>query len=607
MRANVVIFLSVLCVVSGYVEAEKVTPVQKVIQLLNGMLENAKKEKHEEAVMFASFKQFCDDTTRDTSENIAAGNDSIKKLNADILKFDADAQRLGREIENHQADIARWTRDIANAQTVRDKEHEDYLATHKDYSESVDALGRAVQVMKNQSHDRKQEALLQVAKYIPANKFQELHSFLQMQKGDGDDDFMNREAPEANAYEFQSGKIVALLEKLQDQFEDERSTLEKEEANKKHSFDMFKQDTTGSINDSTSISSDKSQEKAENEENSGSANADLDETTKNRDEDKAYLTELDSTCKTKSVDFENRQQLRGEEIEAISKAVEILSDGKVSGAADKHLPAYVQTSFLQLRSVQNKDMTISSTSKAVAFLKAQSEKLHSRVLSNLVQDVSVDPFTKIKKMIKVLINRLMEEATSESKHKKFCDKELSLNKNTRVKKEGLVSENKATIDELSSDIQELTEECSDLQDEIIALQKQSQEATQQRQDEKAKNEQTIADAKAAQSATSQALEVLKDFYAKAGRATSLVSEDRRNPKIPQVMQKSFKGQQAESGGIVGMLEVIQSDFARLETETETSEAESERVFQEEERERDTLRSDKSRTKKKQRIHKIRKK
>ena len=41
----------------------KVTPVQKVIQLMQGMLEKGKKEKHDEQVQFAAYKQFCDDTT----------------------------------------------------------------------------------------------------------------------------------------------------------------------------------------------------------------------------------------------------------------------------------------------------------------------------------------------------------------------------------------------------------------------------------------------------------------------------------------------------------------------------------------------------------------
>jgi hypothetical protein len=40
-----------------------VRPVQKVIQLLEGMAAKGKEEKHAEQVQFAAFKQFCDDTS----------------------------------------------------------------------------------------------------------------------------------------------------------------------------------------------------------------------------------------------------------------------------------------------------------------------------------------------------------------------------------------------------------------------------------------------------------------------------------------------------------------------------------------------------------------
>ena len=45
---------------------------------------------------------------------------------------------------------------------VREMENADYLTTHKDYSESVDALERAIATMKKQDYDRAQ--LLQVNK-----------------------------------------------------------------------------------------------------------------------------------------------------------------------------------------------------------------------------------------------------------------------------------------------------------------------------------------------------------------------------------------------------------------------------------------------------------
>merc|ERR1719158_1267785 len=116
----------------------KVTPVQKVIELLGEMLEKGKKEKHEEAVQFAAYKQFCTDTIQEKTTAIAEANDLIGVLKADIAKYAADAEQLTLEIKEHEEDIASNTADVKAAQKVRDTERAAYEVAHKDYSESID-------------------------------------------------------------------------------------------------------------------------------------------------------------------------------------------------------------------------------------------------------------------------------------------------------------------------------------------------------------------------------------------------------------------------------------------------------------------------------------
>merc|ERR1719162_2598067 len=99
-------------------------------------------------------------------------------------------------------------------------------------------------------------------------------------------------------------------------------------------------------------------------------------------------------------------------------------------------------------------------------------------------------------------------------------------------------------------------------------------ATKLRQEEKAKNTETIADSEAAQTAVAQALTVLKEFYAKAAEATSFVQTE------PEIFDKAYTGMGGEAGGVVGMLEVIESDFARLEADTKASEATAQKEYDE---------------------------
>merc|ERR1712072_259464 len=142
----------------------KVTPVQKVIQLLEGMLEKGKKEKHDEQVQFAAYKQFCDDTSVEKKRAIEEADERIAVLKADIQKATAKAAKLTKEIAGLDEDISIWTGDIKAATNVREVEKTDYDATHKDYPESIDALERAIAVLKKQSHDRKQASMVQIAK-----------------------------------------------------------------------------------------------------------------------------------------------------------------------------------------------------------------------------------------------------------------------------------------------------------------------------------------------------------------------------------------------------------------------------------------------------------
>merc|ERR1719262_1906227 len=151
-------FALVLLVVP--VHAEKATPVQKVIELMQDMVEKGKKEKHEEMVQFAAYKQFCDGTTIEKTKAIEEANQKIEDLKADIFQYKTDAETLAGEIAVHDEDIAVWTGDMKAAENVRAIEKTDYDATHKDLSESVDALGRAIDVLKKQAYDRAQAASL---------------------------------------------------------------------------------------------------------------------------------------------------------------------------------------------------------------------------------------------------------------------------------------------------------------------------------------------------------------------------------------------------------------------------------------------------------------
>merc|ERR1719478_2101854 len=319
----------------------------------------------------------------------------------------------------------------------------------------------------------------------------------------------------------------------------------------------------------------KSATKAKRLQSKADAEGDLTDTTTTRDADVKYLADSTATCEQKASDFEQRQLLRAEELQAIQKAIEIISGAAVSGNAEKHLPTLLQkktkTALAQLRS----DGRSPVQATVARYLKDKAQQINSRVLSALAVHVADDPFKKVKKMIKDLIVRLMEEANEEAEHKGWCDQELSTNAQTRKEKTMAVETLHAEIDELETSIAALTEQIAELNKAVAELDAAMAKATEIRAAEKAKNTETIKDAQDAQTAIAQALVVLKEFYAKAAEATALL-QGKQEP--PPIFDSPYKGMQSENGGVGGMLEVIESDFARLQSDTEGAEATAQKEY-----------------------------
>merc|ERR1719327_353716 len=195
--------------------------------------------------------------------------------------------------------------------------------------------------------------------------------------------------------------------------------------------------------------------------------------------------------------------------------------------------------------------------------------------------------------MKDMILKLTEEANAEAEHKGFCDKEMGMNKQTRDKKTEQSDNLKADIEELTADVAKLASEIGQLGVEMAEVDAAVATATQDRMAEKEKNSATLSDAKTAEAAVGQAIALLKDFYEKAAVTLPMPQQegpiawdnraiqilDRKSASFLQVASvngaKAKLGPEMESGsytgmeggGVLGLMEVCQSDFSKLIAET----------------------------------------
>merc|ERR1740138_1281882 len=281
-------------------------------------------------VQFATYKQFCQSTSAEKNRAIADGKDAIEQYKAEIAKAGADVLTLTKEIAGLTEDIDGWKAEKDEAVSIRAKDHADFQVVHADYTQAMDAVDRALQVLKTSPGQFLQvrESLLQlqsvhvkssIVSYLNKVNEPEAESLLELS---------SKQQPKT--YESSSGGVIDMVKKLGKKFKMERYEIEKEEAKKQAAHDMIAQDLTDSIEKATAQSDNKMATKAKREKDGSEAEGSLADTTATLAADEKFLTDLLSECEARSKEFETNQVLRAGELTAIGKAIEIMSSDKVS-------------------------------------------------------------------------------------------------------------------------------------------------------------------------------------------------------------------------------------------------------------------------------------
>jgi len=285
-------------------------------------------------------------------------------------------------------------------------------------------------------------------------------------------------------------------------------------------------------------------DKAECAETKATAEGDLEVTNKGLAEDMKLLADTHHDCMEKATDFEVSTKSRGSELKALAEAKKIIL-GMTGGAASQTYD------FLQVAITSRLSTSAQLANfEAVKFVKKLAKKFNSAALSQLANRMYAaarmasasgeDPFAKVKGLISDMIARLMKEAEEEASHKEWCDKEMA---DTKEKKEDLTTDISALttkIDTMTAKSAKLKEEVAILQKELAELEASQAEMDKVRAEEKALFDKNKPEMEEGIEGIKLALKVLREYYAKEEKTSA----------------------QGAGGGIISMLEVIESDFTK---------------------------------------------
>jgi DNA repair exonuclease SbcCD ATPase subunit len=574
------LFLKFLLVVPALVAAEKVSPVQKVIELLGECKAKVEKDLAAEAAVMEEYTTFCDDELKEKGYAIQTAEREIGDLMATIEDSKATIIEKTDEIAELGTVIAAKEKELAAATDVRKGQSEEFAAAESELVKSVDECSRAVTALEKGmallQGGRKREArqMLKAVKTamstvlaaiaIDTDSTRKLRSFIQQSNSDSEDNELTLKQPQAKqvAYESKSGGIIQAVKEMQGKAEAELSDLRKKEMANAHEFKMLDQALSNEISHSKSKLSEATKAKAGAEETQASSEGDLVATKKTKAADEEYSTNLKTECETAAHEWAERQESAKAEMAAIDKASEILASG---------VTALVQVNTKKRSfdfdsdSESESDQQSEVRQRLVKKIQGLGKKLHSFGLMQLASVASSDPFVKIRGLIEDMIAKLLKEAEEEATQKAFCDKEMGASKKSQAEKTATIEKLQARIDGNSAKIAELDDAIKSLEAEVAEIDKAQAEATEIRNKEKVDNLAAIKDFRDSANAVVAAMGVLKSFYEGGALIqTSAVSKRAARPE--------FGGAKTDAAsGIISVLEVAESDFTSLLAETETEE------------------------------------
>merc|ERR1719353_2272632 len=120
------------------------SPITEVVTLLQGMLDKSKEDGKKDRELFAKFQCFCDTTTKEKETAIAEAQTAIETMEALLADLRAQNGKLSQEVAHLKQSMDDNEAARKEATELRDKEHEDFLASEQDMVTGIDQLGRAI-------------------------------------------------------------------------------------------------------------------------------------------------------------------------------------------------------------------------------------------------------------------------------------------------------------------------------------------------------------------------------------------------------------------------------------------------------------------------------
>jgi len=530
-----------LCMVCMMLGAQSVSPVQKVLGLIDEMAVKVKADRDKAVEEFTAYSQFAFKADREKSYALKKSAENIEAFNAAIVDAQATIASHEEAIPDISSKISEASSKLDEAVALRQKEHEDFLAAEKSLVSDIEALETVTETLSQQASFaqlspkaksgiqalREGLARMADAEFVLNGPAKQVAAFLQA-----------REEGEAG------NPGTDVLNVVKEKFQESLKKSRRKEQETQAAHDSMVMDAENEIKGLKKELSVNTKGKATASESLAQAQKDLAVETKGEKEDQAFKQELKRDYDIRARDFEVEFKDANAELNALSQAKAIL---------EKKFASFLEAGRHAL--ISNDGQKV----RALRLIQQLGQRYHSTPLISLSYRASADPFAKVRGMVQDMIEKLMQEAAEAADQKAFCDEEQGKSRKSKEEKDMSLAKTTARIEKADSAVATLTEQKTMLSKEVADLDTEMKEATEIRTSEKAVFDKTEKDLSESVDACGAAIQVLRDYY----EGASLV-------QVKVTAGAKTQG----GGGILDVLDYAASDFSKQLSDIRVAESEA---------------------------------
>merc|ERR1719387_2459618 len=311
----------------------KVTPVEKVIELLTNLQSELEAEAKAEAKQYDEYACFCKEQVDEKQYLIEKSEKKIAELDAEITKLGEDIVELNDAIAELAKSIAALEAEIALQAKERAAEHSDYLVKEKDTSDAIAALEGAIEALKESKAamtdakldllQKKTSRAIQAASDSPLMLLSQEQSAAVVE--------LQKLTQKPTVYEYHSNDIIATLDGLLKYFLEKKKELDTAEFEANSAWEKRDLDLKNTADFQSRDKAEKEKISAYKEEVKEKTEAEKTEEESDMNADGQFLAVLKEECQTKAELWDQRSKTRTGELTAIASALEDLT--KPTGAA----------------------------------------------------------------------------------------------------------------------------------------------------------------------------------------------------------------------------------------------------------------------------------